>query len=51
MQYLKDRIRVKNETPLWAWTKKDRKEEKGKKERKKKKKKKKQNIKQQNKIK
>ena len=46
MQYLKDRIRVKkNEAPLWAWTKKDRKEEKGKKERKK------QNIKQQNKIK
>jgi len=32
MQHLKDIIRVKNEEPLWAWTKKrDRKEEKGKK--------------------
>ena len=37
MQHLKDIIRVKNEEPLWAWTKKrDRKEEKGKKRKEKK---------------
>ena len=43
MQHLKDIIRVKNEEPLWAWTKKTekKKEKKGKE--------KKQNIKQQNK--
>jgi len=36
MQHLKGRIRVKNEAPLWAWTKKtEKKKEKKKKKRKK----------------
>ena len=42
MQHLKDIIRVKNEEPLWAWTKKTEKKKKEKKG-----KEKKQNIKQQ----